>query len=208
MPAHWRVELGLGPLVGRAMFRGSSWLRKSLGSLSADGFDCVPAHCVVCLNASQHLSLWTAGWGQVLVPKCQPPQELTHADECSLIYQAPESVSPGWATATSPGDPPRPADRSSPGFCQITAFALGPVHVRFCVCTLRVKSLFPPFLWNSCNQAPLAFKAKCSGGSSSPCQTPGLGVESDRLRTLTSLGELLQYNYSLVCGLHTWGCGI
>lgn len=40
-PAHWWAELGLGSLVGRALFRGSSrscWgFRKSLGSLSADG---------------------------------------------------------------------------------------------------------------------------------------------------------------------------
>ena len=39
------------------------------------------------------------------------------------------SMSLGWATAThpaSPGDPPRPADRSGWGSYEITAFALGP----------------------------------------------------------------------------------
>ena len=50
MPAHWWVELGLGPPVGRAvskgMSRGICWLRKSLGSLSADGWGCIPAHLV------------------------------------------------------------------------------------------------------------------------------------------------------------------
>ena len=66
MPAHWRVELGLGPLVGRAMFRGSSWLRKSLGSLSADGWGCVPVQ-LVWPKASQHWSVQAVGWGQVLV---------------------------------------------------------------------------------------------------------------------------------------------
>ena len=45
------------------------------------------------------------------------------------------------------------------------------VWTRFCARLLRVKSLFPPILWSSCNQALLAFKAKCSGGSSS--RTPG-----------------------------------
>ena len=36
--------------------------------------------------------------------------------------------------ATSPGDPPRPAGRSDPGFCEVTAFSLGPeVHKTLCV---------------------------------------------------------------------------
>jgi len=37
VPAHWWVELGLGPLVDRVMSRGGYGLRKSLGNLSADG---------------------------------------------------------------------------------------------------------------------------------------------------------------------------
>ena len=44
-----------------------------------------------------------------------------------------------------------------------------------CACPPRVESLFPPVLWSSCTQAPLAFKAKGSGGSSSQCQIPRLG---------------------------------
>lgn len=36
-PAHWWVEFGLGPLVGRVMSRGGCGLRNSLGNLSADG---------------------------------------------------------------------------------------------------------------------------------------------------------------------------
>ena len=42
MPAHWCVELGFGPLVGRVVSRDMSriicGLMKSLGSLSADGW--------------------------------------------------------------------------------------------------------------------------------------------------------------------------
>ena len=53
---------------------------------------------------------------------------------------------------------------------------LVPVHVRFCVCPLRVRSLFPPFLWNSFHQAPMVFKAKCSRDSSSWCQNSNLGA--------------------------------
>ena len=67
MPARWWAELGLGPLVGRAMSRGGCELRKSLGSLSADGWGCVPTQLVVWLELSQHWYLQAVGWGQVLV---------------------------------------------------------------------------------------------------------------------------------------------
>ena len=46
--AHWRVEVGLAPLVGRAM------LRKTLSSLSVNGWSCVPTLLVVCPETSQH----------------------------------------------------------------------------------------------------------------------------------------------------------
>ena len=46
-------------------------LRKSLGSLSADGWGCVPTLLVIRLEASQHWSLQAVGWGQVLVPRAQ-----------------------------------------------------------------------------------------------------------------------------------------
>ena len=49
------------------------------------------------------------------------------------------------------------------------------MHIRFGVSPLRVKSIFPPILCSSCNQALLSFKAKSSGDSSSLCQTSGLG---------------------------------
>lgn len=48
--------------------------------------------------------------------------------------------------------------------------------VRFCMCPLRVKYLFPVLLWVSCMQSLLAFKTRCSGDFLSPwCRTPGLG---------------------------------
>ena len=51
VPTHWWVELGLGTLVSKAVSRGMSrggfGLRKSLGSLSANGWGCVPALLVV-----------------------------------------------------------------------------------------------------------------------------------------------------------------
>ena len=67
MSAHWWVELGLGPLVGKALSggvsRGGCGLRKTLGSLSAYGWGCVPTQLVVWPAASQHWCLQTIGWG-------------------------------------------------------------------------------------------------------------------------------------------------
>ena len=43
------------------------------------------------------------------------------------------------------------------------------------VCALQKWTLLPQVLWDSCTQALLAFKAKCSGVSTSQCQTLRLG---------------------------------
>ena len=56
------------------------------------------------------------------------------------------------------GDSPRAAGRSGPGSYQITAFALCPMHVKFCARPLRVKSLFPPVLWDS--RSPAVFQSQ------------------------------------------------
>ena len=98
MPAHWCMELDIGPQVGRAMSRGMSrggcGLRKSLGSLSADGWGCVPTQLVVWLVASQHWSLQAVGWGQVLVLMIQrqPPGIVTQLNVPQCL--TPVSVSP------------------------------------------------------------------------------------------------------------------
>ena len=46
VPADWWVSWFLGPLVGRALSRGGCGLGGSQGSLSADGWACVPAQLV------------------------------------------------------------------------------------------------------------------------------------------------------------------
>ena len=65
MPAFWLVDLGLGPLVGRAMSRDVSirgyGLRKSLDSMFADGCGCIPTLFVVWPEESQHWSLQAVG---------------------------------------------------------------------------------------------------------------------------------------------------
>ena len=89
-------------------------------------------------------------WGRVLVPG-------TRNVRLQPEFMQDPAKSPTTALAlTSPGNPPRPAGSR-------------------CFCPQSMESLFPPVLRGSCSQAPLLFKAKCSGGSSSPCRTPGLG---------------------------------
>ena len=57
VPFSWWVELSPVPLVGRA------FLRKTLSSLSADVWGCVPSLLVVWPEASQHWSLQVVRWG-------------------------------------------------------------------------------------------------------------------------------------------------
>ena len=56
------MELGLGPLVGRAMprdvSRGGCGLRKSLGSLSVDGWGCIPTLLVVWSEELEPTGCW------------------------------------------------------------------------------------------------------------------------------------------------------
>ena len=96
MPAHWCVELGLVPLVGRAMsrdvFSGGCGLRKTLGSLSADGWGCVPALLVVWPEASQHWSLQAVEWGHLGVKMAISRR--AHVNEYSLVPPPPVLLSP------------------------------------------------------------------------------------------------------------------
>ena len=80
------MELGLGPLVGRVtskdMCRAGCGLRKFLGSLSADGWGCVPTLLVVWPKA-----LGPDWWGQVLV--------LIHSNskggQCQRMFKLPHN---------------------------------------------------------------------------------------------------------------------
>ena len=158
------VDLGLVSLVGRAMsmgvFRGVCELSITLGSLSPDGWGCVPTLLVVWPKTSQHWSLKAVVWGQVSVPKWWPPGDITPINiPRDLHHQCPCSHSEPQPTPVSPGDPPRPASRSSPGFYQVATLCWAPVHMKPCLHPPSIESLFPPVLWSSCSQAPLAFEA-------------------------------------------------
>ena len=85
-------------------------------------------------------------------------------------------------TPASPRDPPWPTSSLAQATLESLLWAGSPVHVKTCVCPPRAESLFLPVLWRSCAQT-LAFKAKCSGGSSFQYQTL-------RLRNLRQGSEL------------------
>lgn len=103
------VRLGLGTLVGRAVSMGmsrSSGLRKSFGSLSADGCG------TVCYLAWGVPALEPTGcWVRPGFEAKMSNSGRAHAAECSLIYSPPVSMSLGWAAAT-PFLPRRPSKTS------------------------------------------------------------------------------------------------
>ena len=137
--ASWWGCAGACPLVGRT----GSWpsgeqgpcqgtcLEVAVGSLSADGWGCIPALSVVWPEAgayrllggarSQYLGFKVSASSQSSCrsPLCPPP-----------AFMTPERAT---ATPASPGDPPRPSGRSGPDSYGVTAFALEPsVHKTLC----------------------------------------------------------------------------
>ena len=144
----------------------------SLGSLFTEEQGCNPTWVVVCPGASQQL---TDGWGQIF-PKWPPPEKGT-------LLNIPKSFSsnvlpPQQATFTPvfPGGPPRTAVSSAPDSYGDFALPWDPMHVKVCVCLLRMGSPFPPVLWSSCTQAPLAFNARCSRALSPSARSPRVRV--------------------------------
>ena len=73
MHVRWWVELSFFPLNGREASSGVFWgvceLSMTLGSLSADGWDCVPLFLVVCREVSS-TGACRQLWGQALVLIC------------------------------------------------------------------------------------------------------------------------------------------
>ena len=77
-------------------------------------------------------------------------------------------------THASTGDPPTLAGSFGWVSCGVTApFLLVLVHIRFCLYSPRLETLFPSVLWKSYNQIPLAFKE--TENSQSLCWIPRLG---------------------------------
>ena len=92
--------------------------------------------------------LSTDGQGQIF-PKWAPPEKGTLLNIPKGF--ASNVLPPQQATFTPafPGGPPRTAVRSDPDFYGDFALPWDPVHVKVCVCLLRMGSPFPPVLWSS-----------------------------------------------------------
>ena len=116
--------------------------------------------------------LSTDGWGQIF-PIWPPPEKGTLLNIPKGF--ASDVLPPPQATITlvfSVG-PPRTAVRFDPDSHGDVALPWDPVHVKVRVHLLRMVSPFPPVLWSSCAQAPLAFNARCPGDSFFQYQIPG-----------------------------------
>ena len=181
------------------VFRGSCGLKKTLGSLFADGCGCIPTFLAVWPDVSQHWSLQAVGWGKVSVPKCWPSGELMLmyipwglCHPCTCPHSEPKPI-PAY-----PGDSVRPAARSGPGSYGVTALLWVPMHGKICVLPLRVESLFSLVLWSPCDQ-PHWPSMPNALGFLLPMPEPRFG----RLKPLTPVGELLWYNYCPFCGSPT-----
>ena len=114
----------------------------------------------------------------------------------------PVSPSLWWAPADPhfTGDAPALAGIFGSVSCGVTApFLWVLVCRRPCWCAPRLESLFPPVLWKSYNQIPLALKARFPGDSQSQCQISRLGS------LMWGSEPSQQWEYcSPVCGSPTW----
>ena len=101
--------------------------------------------------------------------------ERGHANEHCLASSPSVSLLPQWASAAT-CLPRRPSKTSRWVWWSLlwSHYSSWSQWAMDLVCTLQ-EFLFPPVPWSLCDQALLAFKAKCSGGSSFWCQTPQLG---------------------------------
>ena len=183
----------------------SCGLRKTLSSLSADGWGCVPALFIVSPEASKHWSLQAVGWGQVLVRKWWPPGELmpmstpqNYCCQCLCPCSEPQLPPPHSAVDTS-----IPGSSSGPCLYEVTGFFPVSWCTRDPVCPLQVWS----FCFPQSYEIPvikLHWPSKqIPGGillllSDPQAREPDMG-----LRTITPVGEPLRYNYFPVCGLPT-----
>ena len=121
------------------------------------------------------LGLFSADRSVQIFPKWSPPEKgmlLTISKSFASNVLPPQQDT---FTPVFPGGPPRTAVRFDPDSYGDFVFPWDPVHVKVCVRLLRMASPFPPVPWSSCAQAPLAFNARCSGGSFSQCQIPTCG---------------------------------
>ena len=121
--------------------------------------------------------------------------------QCPYPQGEPESPPP--SPRLSPGDAPRLSGESGAGSYQMTALPLVPVHVRFCMCPLRVKSLFPNPV-ELVSSSPTDLQNQRLPGSSSWCRALDWGAWGGA-RNSHSCGRVSEIEFSPVCGTPTQG---
>ena len=172
-------------------------LSKTLTRLSADGWSCPPFLVFLWPEMTR-----TSMVGLVVTSKRghQECHQGRHSQTAATRTTVP-GLSPSWPT------PPQETLQH-----QQVVLVQSPVEslllsselllARFC-CALQNWSLFPPALWKSCNQIPLAFKVRFPGDSRFFVGSPGWKAWGG-FWTFTIVGELLWYYCSPVCGSPIW----
>ena len=67
------------------------------------------------------------------------------------------------------------------------SLSLGAHNIFFFLCPPSLESLFPPVLWKSCDQIPLAFKVRFPGEFPVPLSDPQAGKPGVRFRTFKTV---------------------
>ena len=130
------------------------------------------------------------------------------AEYCQeLCFQCPSPT----VSHIHPCFPSRTAVRFDPDSYGDFPFPWDPVHMKVCVCLLRMGSPFPPFLWRSCAQALLAFNARFSRGFFAQCQIPThgslmWGSEFSLLTPKVSLCVPVTFQSVGLPTWEVWGC--
>ena len=149
--------------------RGSCVPGGSLGSLFTEGVAVIPPGLLFGLGL-----LSADGWGWPDFPKMATSRERNASDYSQeLCIQCPSHTT-SHITPVFPGGLLRTAVSFDPDSHGDFALPWAPVHIKVCVCFLRMGSWFLPVPWSSCAQAPLACNVRCSRGSFSQCQIPTL----------------------------------
>lgn len=158
----------MGTVMLRGVLRSRYGCRKILSSLLLMCVAMFPLLLFVSFKVSQHLNLYIGCWMGSGIDVKMAVSRRAHTNEYSLVHPLPVSLFPqeSQPTPTSPGDPPRPCLAWDP--MKSLLFPWVPVYMRTYEDPPMPEFLFLPIPWNSFNQAPLTFKARCSGAPSLP----------------------------------------
>ena len=148
-------------------------LEVAVGRLSAGGWACIPPCWLFGLRGPNTGACGLLGG----VKSWHQKGSLRESLQRGLFAEAnSEAPSESYSRPHLPRRPTKTCRWVWPRLLQSHCPAPSPSAVASRVRPPAVESLFLPVLSSSCTQVPLAFKARCSGGSSSLCQTPSWGA--------------------------------